>query len=159
MSTDTAFQTLWTALHALRDNLGALALTVSQDHPAVRAVPQPVRRASEDVDDLRGALHEAIAAIAPGLTVRALHDCHARLIAMGRDASTGIASTERLDDLATVARDRDVRWRRWHASVVDGVERGERALWDCHLATLTCWDELSSSQQVVTCPASRTEED
>lgn len=163
MAADTAFQTLWSALHSLRDSLRMLGLTVSQDHPPARAVPEPVRRAAEDAEDLLGLLQEAIAAVAQcvdlarwdgcvndsvagrGTVALRLHRCHDRLVAVGRTASTGLTSPERLDDLAAVVADRDGRWHRWHASVLDGLGRFRDALWDAHAAALTCWDDLSST--------------
>lgn len=164
MATDSSFESLWAALHALRDNVRALGLTVAQDHPNVPAVPEPVRRMADDVDDLLGMLHEAIAAVAPSVeavlqahdshsAARGLRDCHNRLIALGRASSTGPASPERLDDLAAVAADRDVRWQRWRASVLDGLRGYERTLWDAHAAALTCWDDLSSCLQAQPAPA------
>ncbi|HEV8559445.1 MAG TPA: hypothetical protein VGR06_24145 [Actinophytocola sp.] len=141
MATVPNFQTLWAALHTLRDSLRMLGLTVGQDHPPARAVPQPVRRATEDVDDLIGTLHDAIAAIAEG----GLRACHERLIAMARMSSAGLASPERLDDLASVARDRGGNWQRWLGTVLNGLINFQDALWDSHSAALTCWDDLATT--------------
>jgi hypothetical protein len=151
---NTSFQALWIALHRLRDSLRTLALTVGEDHPAVGAVPQPVQRATEDLEDLLGRLQEAIAAVTPGLdtaagalarpAIEGLGLCHDRLIAMTAASLDGITSRERSAHLATVAADRGGRWRRWNATVSDGVARYSTCLVSCHRSVLACWADVTT---------------
>jgi hypothetical protein len=132
---DRATSELWVALHELRDALRVLALTVEEDHPATRAVPEPVERAVGDVADLLGDANEAIAAAAtavggPPAGGHALRRCQRYLAVLGRRLDGGLGAPDRLDDLATVARERGSAWRAWRAGVIDGIGRVRHSLWD-----------------------------
>jgi hypothetical protein len=136
MEPDRATSELWIALHELRDALRVLALTVEEDHPPARAVPEPVDRAVGDVADLLGDANEAIAAAAiavgagPVAAGDALRRCQRRLAVLGRRLDDGLGAPDRLDDLATVARERGGAWRAWRGGVIDGVGRVRHSLWE-----------------------------
>ena len=140
MEPDRTTSELWVALHELRDALRVLALTLEEDHPPTRAVPEPVERAVDDVADLLGDANEAIAAAATavgagaaagaGVASAALRRCQRQLTVLGRRLDDGLGAPERLDDLATVARERAGGWPSWRTGVTDGLSRVRHCLWE-----------------------------
>jgi hypothetical protein len=95
-----------------------------------------VERAVGDVADLLGDANDAIAAAAtavgagPAAADHALRRCQRHMVVLGRRLDDGLGATDRLDDLATVARERGGAWRAWRAGVIDGVDRVRHSLWD-----------------------------
>jgi hypothetical protein len=148
---EKALTALWLQLHGLRDSLRSLSLTIEEDHPPTRAVPQPVQRAAADVADLLGDAGEAIEACASALSASTRQDgpgvrndlrtCHERLDVLGRRLADGLTAPERLDDLTTMTRERGPAWHSWRLTALDGIARARTAQWDAHAALVPCWAE------------------
>jgi hypothetical protein len=153
MALQSAFENLWTRVHALRDAVAAMQLMVVEDRPCDSDVV-PVQTLGDAVSDLLGSVQEALEATSDGLrALRALGKPSAARGALvrtheatnkaSRRLASEVADRARLGDLDDLARTRGRSWGPWMVGVGEAVDRCGPPLWDVQQGLLACWSELT----------------
>ena len=154
MSADTSLASLNARLARLRDALEALGTTVDEDRPRSGEVAA-VAYFADAVLAVRGALEEAQAALghpehAPGEPEPrlALAGCHRQFHAYSRRFAADLASHDRLDDLARVAKG-GRGWGDWVGVVRQELEQCALLANEVDDALLDCWQGLAERAAAV----------
>jgi hypothetical protein len=148
MTIESAFGQLRARLARLQEALDALGTTVDEDRPQ-RSQVAAASYLGDAVLATRGALEEACEALdadalhgnEPAARLALLH-CHRRFHDYARQFSGELASHERLDDLAHVARDWGREWADWVGVVREELVQCTALADEVADALLTCWQEL-----------------
>jgi hypothetical protein len=163
MAPHAPFESLWVALHELRDTVRALELTVVEDRPADSQVV-PVEDLGAAVADLLGTVHEAVEAAAdplgapgeppagPALARTALSRCQEHVNDATRRLATEVGAFGRRQDLHDLAGARGRDWPAWTAEVDRALDRCHVPLWTVQSALLACWLDLTDRREQAATP-------
>jgi hypothetical protein len=153
MALEPTFRELSSQLRKLHDMLLALRLTVAEDKP-VKSEAALVDHLEDTILDLMGSLDgstksAAAAQSAVGHPVdlerarRALASCQDQFQTIDSGYTEGLASYEKLKDLARLAHDRRGEWIPWVGSVRSGIEQCRQPLEGARKALAACWLEIA----------------
>jgi hypothetical protein len=150
---EKVFTELQHRLRALQEALEALGTTVDEDRPT-RDDVIVASRLSDDVLAARGLLEEVLAAADEATRTvaypldgararRALTLCQQQYQSFAHAFSFELASFDRLDDLANVARERGRNWLDWVGVVKQGFEQSRTLSEEVGNSLFLCWQELA----------------
>jgi hypothetical protein len=152
MALERTFGHLLVQLTALKEALEALGTTVEEDRSkrgdvvVAANLADAVLTARGFVEESRSAAEEARQAVMRGLdhdrTRRALIRCQEQFHRFVTQFYSDVTSYERLDDLVSVARDRNQQWSTWVDVVRQGIEHCRVPLDEVRDAQFLCWQEL-----------------
>ena len=152
MGLERTFQELNDQLQKLRDNIGALSMTVGDQPP--RDTPALVQDLGERIEILLGWLREAATAgteAARAVTSpldtdrarRALARCQEALDKAARYLTFEIATRDKLNQLAALGRRRGGEWSVWAPFVCKTLGECQADGYDTNQALLRCWHDLA----------------
>jgi len=149
---ETTFRELSTSLHRLSDTLNAVQVTVGDKPSGEKSALADGLEAT--VLDMMGTLSEARKAALsarPALdhppdldrARRELTLCRERFRHLEKDFASGLASSGKLEELASLGHERGGEWRSWGAAVKLGIEHCRDPLEESSKALAECWQELA----------------
>ncbi len=152
MTIATAFTDLRAKLQRLREAHDALGMTVDADRPTDSEV-SVASYVSDALLEARGCLQEACAALdlpdamlVDAVARQALVRCHERFNAYRKQFAIEVICIERMDHLASVARERGRSWADWVDVVKQGLDDCMRQADQVADGVLACWEEVAQRQ-------------
>jgi hypothetical protein len=151
---ESTFAELRQQLRALREALEALGMTVDEDRPKQDDVIVAARL-SDDLLAARGLLEEAAAAADDACrgasypfdaerTRRALTACQQQFQRFAHIFAFELAGHARLDDLASVGRERGRGWAEWVGVVSQALEQSGALVEEITNTLFRCWQRLAA---------------
>jgi len=151
---ETTFAELQQQLRALRETLEALGTTVDEDRPKHDDVIVAAQL-SDDLLAARGLLEEAAAAAEDACraasypldaerTRRALTSCQQQFQRFAHIFAFELAGHARLDDLASVGRERGRGWAEWVSIVSQALEQSGAFVEEITNTLFGCWQKLAA---------------
>ena len=152
MAVEATFRELSKSLHKLHDALNAVLLTVGDKPPSKESA------LADDLEgtvlDTMGTLNEARKAAlsarravgdAPDLdrARKELTVCRERLHQLEKELASGLALSEKLEELLRLGSERGGEWRPWGDAVKRGIEQCREPLEQTSKALAACWQELA----------------
>lgn len=153
MGIESERQRLRGQLAALQEGLEVLGTTIDEDRPRRRDVAVAGYLA-DAVLAARGVLEDAVLALqGPPLddaaTRAALANSHRAFLRYGQQFGAEVASFERIDDLASVARERGREWADWVGVVRQEIEQCRHQAEQAAAVFVDCWQELADRTATV----------
>jgi len=153
MALEKMFLELSRQMRRLRDRVVEVRLTVVEDRPP-KNEPALADDFADAVEDLHGWLEEGLQSaveaercVGRPLDIdgarRCLAKCQERFARVEERFFSGLASYERLNDLSTMARERDSEWLAWTNAVRQGVDHCRLQMEETGKALTDCWQELA----------------
>jgi hypothetical protein len=151
---ETTFAEMRQQLRALQEALEALGTTVDEDRPKQDDVIVAARL-SDDLLAARGLLEETLAAAESACRAisypldgesarRALTCCYQQFLRFAHAFSFELAGHARLDDLASVAKERGHGWAEWVSVVSQALEQSGALVEEITNTLFRCWQRLAA---------------